>query len=155
MAEILLNELGRGRFRAFSAGSRPASNPMPAALERLTSLGHDVSGARSKSWDEFLSPGAPRMDFIITLCDVLDGQVCPEFGRAAITASWALPDPAKFTGSATERVTMFNELYASLRRRIEIFTSVPLGSLDRRGLRSRLGEIGGGLTAALEKGHMS
>ncbi len=155
MAEVLLNDVGRDRFRAYSAGSHPAAKPMPAAIERLKSLGHDVSGARSKSWDEFLAPGAPRMDFVIALCDVLRGRACPEFGRAAVSASWSLPDPAKFSGSAAERATMFNELYASLRRRIEIFASLPLASLDRRMLKVRLGEIGGGRTAALEKGHAS
>jgi arsenate reductase len=155
MAEVLLNELGHGRFRAFSAGSRPAARPMQAALDRLKSLGHDVAGVRSKSWDEFLTADAPRIDFVIALCDVLDGRACPEFGRNAISASWALPDPAKFSGSAAERATMFNELYASLRRRIEIFASLPLDSLDRRALRTRLGRIGGGRTAALEKGPAS
>jgi arsenate reductase len=150
----MLNELGRGRFRGFSAGSHPAAKPMPAALARLRGLGHDVSGVRSKSWQEFLTPGAPRMDFVIALCDILEGQSCPEFGRNALTVSWALPDPAKFSGDAAERATMFNELYASLRRRIEIFINLPLASLDRRALRARLDQIGGGRVAALEKGRV-
>jgi arsenate reductase len=154
MAEVVLNELGRGRFRGFSAGSHPAAKPMPAALARLRGLGHDVSGVRSKSWQEFLTPGAPRMDFVIALCDILEGQSCPEFGRNALTVSWALPDPAKFSGDAAERATMFNELYASLRRRIEIFINLPLASLDRRALRARLDQIGGGRVAALEKGRV-
>jgi arsenate reductase len=155
MAEVILNELGRGRFRAFSAGSHPAAKPMQAATERLKALGHDVIGARSKSWDEFLAPGAPRMDLVIALCDVLRGQKCPEFGRNAVTASWALPDPAKFSGNANERLTMFNELYASLRRRIEILIGLPMASLDRRALRTRLDRIGGGRVAALAHGEAS
>ncbi len=108
-------------------------------------LGHDVSGLRSKSWNEFTGPTAPRMDFVITLCDTLHGQVCPDFGDLAVTGAWPLPDPAKFTGSAVERATLLNELYASLRRRIEIFASLPFASLDRMAIKARLDEIGGGV----------
>jgi arsenate reductase len=95
------------------------------------------------------------MDFVIALCDVLEGRNCPEFGRNALTVSWALPDPAKFSGSRSERIAMFNELYASLRRRIAILISLPIASLDRRVLRTRLDQIGGGKVAALEKGRAS
>ncbi|MFZ1988340.1 MAG: arsenate reductase ArsC, partial [Alphaproteobacteria bacterium] len=153
MAEIVLNEIGRGRFVAYSAGSRPAGKPMPEAIERMRSLGHNVASARSKSWDEFLAPNAPRMDFVIALCDVLQGQSCPEFGRTAVSASWPLPDPAKFTGNPAERATMFNELYSSIRRRLEILTSLPLSGLDRKALKARLGELGGGRVAALQGGY--
>ena len=117
---------------------------MPEVIDRLTKLGHDVSGLRSKSWNEFTGPSAPRMDFVITLCDTLDGQICPDFGDLAVTGAWPLPDPAKFTGSAVERATLLNELYASLRRRVEIFAALPFASLDRMAIKARLDEIGGG-----------
>lgn len=141
IAEALLHKIGKGRFNAYSAGSNPATKPMPEVIERLKALGHDVSHLRSKSWNEFSGPDAPRMDFVIALCDTLDGQVCPDFGNKAITASWPLPDPAKFAGSATERTTLLNELYAMIRRRLEIFTSLPFASLDKIAIKARLDEI--------------
>lgn len=142
IAESLLQRIGKGRFNAYSAGSQPAAKPMPEVIARLAALGHDVSQLRSKSWDEFTRPDAPRMDFVIALCDTLDGQVCPDFGNKAMTAAWPLPDPAKFTGSATERTTLLNELYAMIRRRLEIFTSLPFVSLDKLAIKARLDEIG-------------
>ena len=144
MAEAILQKVGRDRFRAYSAGSEPIAAPLPEVIERLRTLGHDVSELRSKSWNEFTGPSAPRMDFVITLCDTLHGQECPDFGKVAVTGAWPLPDPAKFTGSAPERATLLNELYASLRRRIEIFTALPFASLDRMAMKARLDEIGGG-----------
>lgn len=144
MAEAILTQVGGTRFRAFSAGSAPAAAPMPEVLAKLASLGHDVSALHSKSWDIFAGPDAPRMDFVIALCDVLDGQACPDFGTAALTAAWPLPDPARFTGTAAEQTILLNELYASLRRRIEIFASLPFASLDRMALHARLDEIGAG-----------
>lgn len=145
MAEALLQKIGAGKFRAYSAGSDPITAPLPEVVEKLRVLGHDVSALRSKSWDEFLGASAPRMDFVITLCDTPEGQVCPDFGDLAVTGTWPLPDPSKFTGSAVERTAMLNELYASLRRRIEIFTSLPFASLDRIAIRARLDDIGGGM----------
>ena len=142
MAEAILDKVGAGRFNAWSAGSAPAAQPLPEVIGTLRLLGHDVSQLRSKSWDEFTGPDAPRMDFIIALCDTLHGQVCPDFGTRAVTGSWPLPDPAKFTGSPAERHTLMNELYASLRRRIEIFTSLPFAALDRIAVKRRLDEIG-------------
>jgi ArsR family transcriptional regulator, arsenate/arsenite/antimonite-responsive transcriptional repressor / arsenate reductase (thioredoxin) len=142
IAEALLQKIGKGRFNAYSAGSEPAQAPIPEVIERLESLGHDVSGLRCKSWNEFTGPSAPRMDFVIALCDTIQGQTCPDFGNKIITGAWPLPDPAKFTGSPTERTTLLNELYAMVRRRIEIFTSLPFASLDRMALKARLDEIG-------------
>lgn len=142
IAESLLEKIGGGRFNAYSAGSHPAARPMPEVIERLKTLGHDVSRLRSKSWDEFTGPSAPRMDFVIALCDTLEGQVCPDFGDRMLTAAWPLPDPAKFTGSSTERVTLLNELYAMVRRRLEAFTNLPFATLDRMALKARLDEIG-------------
>lgn len=142
MAEAILARLGRGRFHAFSAGSLPAADgPMPEVVSQLSALGHDVSALGSKSWNLFMEPGAPRMDFVITLCDVLAGQTCPDFGETMVTAGWPLPDPAKFTGNAAERATLLNELYAGLRRRIEIFVNLPFASLDRLALKARLDDL--------------
>ena len=142
IAEALLEKIGRGRFRAYSAGSDPAREPVPEVIDRLKALGHDVSRLHSKSWDEFKGPQAPRMDFIIALCDAPNGQFCPDLDAQFVTGAWPLPDPAQFTGSSTERTTLLNELYAMIRRRIEIFTSLPFDSLDRMAIKARLDEIG-------------
>jgi arsenate reductase len=104
-------------------------------------MGHDVSRFRSKSWDAVTGEGAPRIDFVIALCDTLDGQACPDFGETVITGAWPLPDPAKFGGSAAERATFLNELYAGLHRRIGIFTALPMSSLDRIALKARVDEL--------------
>lgn len=142
MAEAILNRIGEGRFRAFSAGAAPsATGPLPEVLSQLKALGHDVSGLGSKSWDAFSGPAAPRIDFVIALCDTLAGQICPDFGATTITAAWPLPDPAKFTGSATERATVLNELYAALHRRLGLFASLPFDALDRMALKRRLDEL--------------
>ena len=142
IAEALLERVGKGRFNAWSAGSEPADAPMPEVMDRLAQLGHDVSRLRSKSWNEFTGPSAPRMDFVIALCDSPQGQVCPDLGEKYVNAAWPLPDPADFKGSPAERVTLLNELYAMVRRRLEIFTSLPFASLDRLALKKRLDEIG-------------
>jgi protein-tyrosine-phosphatase/DNA-binding transcriptional ArsR family regulator len=142
IAEALLEKIGRGRFHAYSAGAEPARAPLPEVLERLQVLGHDVSRLRSKSWNEFKGPNAPRMDFVIALCDAPSGQFCPDLSGQFVTAAWPLPDPAQLKGSVTERTTLLNELYAMIRRRLEIFTSLPFASLDRMALKARLDEIG-------------
>ena len=144
MAEAILNKIGRGRFNAYSAGSEPAPEPHPEVIEKLRIIGHDVAPLRCKSWLEFTGPTAPRMDFVITLCDTLHGQICADFGTMPVTGAWPLPDPAKFSGSAAERSILLNELYASLSRRIEIFAALPFASLDRMAMKARLDEIGGG-----------
>ena len=143
MAEAILNTVGAGRFRAWSAGSAPAARPQAKVIEKLAALGHDTANLRSKSWDEFMLPDAPRMDFVIALCDMLDGQVCPDFGDRAVTGSWPLPDPMKFHGSEVEQAALLNELYAALDRRIRIFANLAFASLDRMAVRKRLDEIGG------------
>jgi len=142
IAEALLARLGGGRFNAYSAGSDPANAPMPEVIDRLRALGHDVSKLRSKSWDEFTGPSAPRMDFVIALCDSPRGQICPDLGEKFVTAAWPLPDPAEFRGPPVERTTLLNELYGMARRRIEIFTNLPFDKLDRMALNKRLDEIG-------------
>jgi len=142
MAQAILDRLGRGKFNAYSAGSHPARGPMPEVIDKLKTLGHDVSGLRCKSWDEFNGADAPHMDFVITLCDTLHGQDCPDVGDQPVTASWPLPDPAKFQGTPVERATMINELYGMIRRRMEIFINLPHASLDRIALKKRLDALG-------------
>lgn len=149
MAEAILGRAGKGRFRAYSAGSDPAAAPMPEVLEKLRTVGHDISGLHSKSWERFIGPDAPRMDFVIALCDTLDGQTCPDFGDAALSAKWGMPDPAKFAGSPVECSTMLNELYASLYRRIMIFINLPFPKLERMALKARLDHIGEGPVVAM------
>jgi protein-tyrosine-phosphatase/DNA-binding transcriptional ArsR family regulator len=144
MAEAILAKYGGGRFHAWSAGSDPIAEPNPEVIAKLQVLGHETGKLRSKSWDEFLGPNAPHMDFVITLCDTPDGQQCPEFGDVSVTAAWPLPDPSKFNGSAIERTALLNELYAGLRRRLEIFVALPFSSLDGMALRKRLDELSGG-----------
>jgi arsenate reductase len=143
MAEAILRSLGGTRFQAYSAGSDPHDAPNPEVIEKLRTFGHDTAALHSKSWHQFTGADAPRMDFVIALCDTLDGQHCPDFGALAVTGAWPLPDPVKFNGNATERATMLNELYASLHRRIEIFTALPFASLDRMAVKVRLDEIAG------------
>lgn len=142
IAEALLEKIGKGSFHAYSAGSDPLAEPIPEVVERLKALGHDVSRLRSKSWSEFARPDAPRMDFIISLCDAIKGEVCPDLGADIVTAAWPLPDPAQFTGPQAERTTLLNELYGMIRRRLEIFTSLPFTSLDKMAVKVRLDEIG-------------
>ncbi|WP_421995172.1 metalloregulator ArsR/SmtB family transcription factor [Reyranella sp.] len=142
MAQSILEKVGKGKFNAYSAGSEPARSPMPEVIEKLKALGHDVSGLHCKSWDTFVGPDAPQMDFVIALCDTLDGQDCPDVGPNPITASWPLPDPAKFKGTPAEQATMINELYGMIRRRLEIFVNLPYASLDRLALKKRLDELG-------------
>lgn len=142
MAEAILRDIGTRRFNAYSAGSKPAPAPMPDVLARLDAMGHDVASMRPKSWNEFIGPDAPRMDFVITLCDPQSGEVCPDLGTCPMTAVWPFPDPAKFKGSQVERATLIFELYGMIRRRLEAFTSLPFQSLDRMALKARLDKLG-------------
>ncbi len=142
IAEAVLNKIGAGSFRAYSAGSDPVDAPNAEVLANLKNLGHDISTARSKSWEEFTTPDSPVMDFVIALCDTTEGQKCPEFGDKVVTASWPLPDPAKFTGTATERRVLLNQLYSMINRRLEVFINLPFGSLDRMAMKTRLDELG-------------
>ena len=142
MAEAILEKIGRGKFNAYSAGSEPARAPMPEVLDRLEVMGHDVSRLRCKSWNEFTKPDAPRMDFVLTLCDPAEGEACPDLGEKPLTATWPFPDPAKFSGSAVERTALLNQLYGMIRRRLETFTSLPFGTLERIALKARLDELG-------------
>ena len=148
MAESILATVGKGKFHAFSAGSDPASEPDGEVIRFLMAIGHDTATLRSKSWGEFLTPESPHMDLIITLCDTTREQKCPEFGDNTVTAAWPLPDPAAFAGSAVERRVLLTELYGMIKRRLEVFCTLPFASLDRMALKARLDELG---YPALEK----
>ena len=144
MAEALLEKIGRERFHAYSAGSEPAAAPMPEVIEAPAGAGARRRELRCKSWNEFTGPDAPRMDFVITLCDTLHGQTCPELATSSfITAAWPLPDPAKFTGAPTERATLLNELYAPDPAADRDFHQSALRALDKMAMKARLDEIGG------------
>ena len=142
LAEAILNREGMGRFKAFSAGSQPKGEVHPQALALLEKLNHDTGFARSKSWEEFAQPGAPVMDFVFTVCDNAAGEACPVWPGQPMTAQWGVPDPAAVEGTAIDQALAFADPYRMLATRISIFTALPLASLDRMTLQSRLGEIG-------------
>lgn len=142
LAEALMNHLGNGRFRAYSGGSHPGGIVNRFALELLEKNGLPTRGLRSKSWDEFAQPGAPRIDFVFTVCDSAAGEVCPVWPGQPVTAHWGIEDPSFVPGSDDDRRRAFLQAYNELRRRIELFLSLPIGKLDRPALKSRLDEIG-------------
>lgn len=142
LGEIILNNAGDPRFRAFSAGSRPAGKVNPHALELLSGLGYETDGLRSKSWDEFAAPDAPVMDFVFTMCDSAASESCPVWPGHPMTAHWGIPDPAAFEGTEAGKRLAFAEAYRMLSNRIKLFTALPIESLDRPSLRSKLVEIG-------------
>ncbi len=142
IAESVMNRLGRGRFKAFSAGSQPRGQVHPFALDLLANLGHDVSGLRSKSWEEFSGPGSNPLDFVFTVCDNAADEVCPVWPGQPMTAHWGVPDPSLAEGSETERRLAFADTMRMLSQRIGIFMSLPLRSLDKMSLQNRLREIG-------------
>jgi arsenate reductase len=142
IAEAILNKIGAGKFRAFSAGSRPKGQINPHALQLLQSLGHDISGFRSKSWSEFADPGAPLLDFVFTVCDNAAGEVCPVWPGQPMTAQWGVPDPAFAKGSPAEVALAFKDTYRMLNQRIGIFAALPLRSLDHLSLQKKLRDIG-------------
>src|SRR5688572_26581541 len=142
LAESLLNRHGRGKFRAYSAGSFPKGEINPLALELLRHLDLPTDGLRSKSWDEFAHPGAPELDFIITVCDNAAGEVCPVWPGHPVTAHWGLPDPAAVGGSDAEKSLAFRETVRALENRIKPFVELPVASLDRLEVQERVREIG-------------
>lgn len=141
LGEVLFNVLGKGKFRAYSAGSKPTGKPNPFALELLQQYGHSIEGLRSKSWDEFAAPGAPDIDFIFTVCDNAAGETCPIWPGHPATAHWGLPDPAHIEGDKARRAA-FKKTYEQLARRIQLFMSLPINKLDKLTLREKLAEIG-------------
>jgi arsenate reductase (thioredoxin) len=142
MAEALLNDLGKDRFRAYSAGSHPTGEINPLTLDTLQLAGIRVDGLRSKSWNEFSGPDAPVLDFVFTVCDNAAGEACPLWPGQPVTAHWGFSDPASFTGIETEKRAFFQEIFRQIRTRIELFVSLPLDSLDRLSLQRRLDEMG-------------
>lgn len=144
MAEAILNRLGGDRFAALSAGSHPKSAVHPLSLRLLQEHGYDVTGFRSKSWDEFAAPGAGPLDFVFTVCDSAAGETCPVWPGQPITAHWGVEDPAAFKGPEDAQFALFRRVYLELERRIRLFLVLPLGSLDRLSLQHELDTIGKG-----------
>jgi arsenate reductase len=142
LAEALVNRLGEGRFRGYSAGSSPRGQVTPLALETLRRFGLPTAGLRSKSWDEFVDPGASQMDFVITVCNQAAGEVCPIWPGRPVTAHWGLTDPSAVTGTDDDRRNAFNRTYLALQTRIRLFTNLPVDKLDRLALKQRLDKIG-------------
>ena len=142
MAEAILNKLGQGKFRAYSAGSQPKGRVNPNTIHLLRGLGYDTSSFRSKSWSEFAKPGAPPLDFVFTVCDNAAGEACPIWPGQPMTAHWGVPDPAEARGSEAEIALAFKDAYQMLFQRIGIFTALPIRGLDKLSLQNKLREIG-------------
>ena len=142
LAEAILNREGKGRFRAFSAGSQPKGQPHPMTMHLLAREGYDTGFARSKSWDEFAAPGAPELNFVVTVCDNAANEVCPFWPGQPMTAHWGVPDPAAATGTEAEVALAFAEAYRMLRNRIMVFVNLPMATIDRMSLKARMDEIG-------------
>jgi arsenate reductase (thioredoxin) len=142
IAESLLNTLGKGKFRAFSAGSFPKGEVHPLAVELLRRSSLPTDNLRSKSWTEFAAPGAPPLDLIFTVCDNAAGEVCPVWPGKPMTAHWAIPDPAVAEGTDAQKAFAFRKAFKELETRIKLLISLPIDSLDRMALDSRLREIG-------------
>jgi protein-tyrosine-phosphatase len=140
LAEAILNKDGAGRFRAFSAGSQPKGQVHPAALRLLDELGFPTDGYRSKNWDEFAAPGAPPLDFVFTVCDNAAGETCPIWPGQPMTAHWGIEDPAAIEGDRQPQA--FRDAFHALQRRIGLFLSLPIESIDELSLQTRLREIG-------------
>jgi arsenate reductase len=142
LAEGILRRDGAGRFNAYSAGSHPKGAVHPLALKTLADMGYPSVGFSSKSWDVFATPDAPKMDFVFTVCDDAAGEACPIWPGQPMTAHWGIEDPAKATGTEMEREAAFVQAFRYLNNRIQIFLNLPLKSLDKTALTSRLHEIG-------------
>jgi arsenate reductase len=142
LAESLLNQLGKGRFHAYSAGSHPAGQVNPLALELLEKNHFDTSGLRSKPWDEFARPDSPRLDFVITVCDKAAGEACPVWPGQPMTAHWGIPDPATAEGSDAVKRRAFVDAMNQMQRRISMFVSLPFQTLDGMKLQQAVRDIG-------------
>jgi arsenate reductase len=142
LAEVLLNQIGRGRFKAYSAGSHPSGRVNPFALELLERSRLPTEGLRSKGWEEFARPDAPLLDFVFTVCDQAAGEVCPIWPGQPMSAHWGIEDPAAVEGSDDEKRKAFFRAYNQLQNRLSIFVSLPLEKLDRLTLKGKLDEIG-------------
>lgn len=142
MAEALINTMGHGRFHAYSAGSHPAGAVNPFAVEQIAKVGYATDDLRSKSWDEFAEPGAPKMDFVITVCDKAAGEVCPVWPGQPISAHWGFEDPAAVEGDDESKRRAFAKIFRQITNRVRIFTSLPLEKLDRLAIKRELDDIG-------------
>jgi protein-tyrosine-phosphatase len=142
LAEAYLNRAGKGRFRAYSAGSKPGGRVNPFALELLEKNGIDAGGLRSKSWDEFAAPGAPKMDFVFTVCDGAAAEPCPFWPGQPMTAHWGVPDPAAVQGSDEDQRRAFLLAFRTLSTRINLMLNLPVEKLDRLAIKKKLDEIG-------------
>ncbi len=142
LAEAMMNQLGKGRFRGYSAGSHPTGRVNPGAVEALQRMGVPVEGLRSKSWDEFAAPGAPALDFVFTVCGKAAGETCPVWSGHPMTAHWGVEDPAAVESPEEARRQAFWTAATVLRRRIELFLALPLERVDALSLQARLREIG-------------
>jgi arsenate reductase len=142
MAEAILNHKSKGNFTAYSAGSHPSGTPRPEALDQLKSAGIPTVGLRSKSWDEFAVPGAPHLDFVFTVCDNAAKEVCPYWPGQPMTAHWGIPDPAAVKGSSEEIARAFRDAFIVLDRRIGLFLSLPLATLQQLAIQREIEEIG-------------
>jgi arsenate reductase len=142
MAEVMINYIGRGKFNGYSAGSHPATAPNPFALETLQRLRLPTDGLYSKNWDEFEKPDAPKMDFVLTVCDNAAGEVCPVWPGQPIIAHWGVEDPSLFEGNDDAKRQEFTRVATILKRRIELFTSLPLEKLDRLRLEKTVRDLG-------------
>ena len=142
LAEALINHWGKGRFVGYSAGSQPTGRVNPVALELLKHMQLPTEGLRSKSWNEFAAPGAPRLDFIFTVCDNAAGEQCPFWPGQPMTAHWGVEDPAAVEDTDTEKWLVFRKVFRELETRIKIFVNLKIGSLNRLSLQNRLQEIG-------------
>lgn len=142
IAEALMNHLGKGRFRAYSAGSHPTGQVNRLAVEMVSDIASPSASLRSKSWNEFAAPGAPPLDFVFTVCDNAAGEVCPHWPGQPLSAHWGIEDPAAVLGTDAEKRRAFEQATLRLKRRIELFLSLPLHSIDSLSLQNRLDEIG-------------
>lgn len=142
LGEALFNTMGAGRFRAFSAGSHPTGRVNPFAIEQVQALGYPAENLRSKSWDEFAQPGAPQLDFVITVCDNAAGEVCPLWPGQPVTAHWGFPDPAAVQGTDEQKRAAFAQTLRQIRNRVQLFLSLPLETLDRMAIEKNMRAIG-------------
>jgi arsenate reductase len=142
MAEAILNHRGKGTFTAYSAGSHPSGQPRPEALNQIESAEMATNGLRSKSWDEFAAPGAPHMDFVFTVCDNAANEVCPYWPGQPMTAHWGIPDPAAVQGTTEEIARAYRDAFIVLDRRIGLFLSLPLTTLQQLAIQSEIEKIG-------------
>ena len=143
IAEAVMNRLGAGRFKAYSAGSHPKGEVHPMTIELLQSLDYDTGFARSKSWDEYARPDAPQMDFVFTVCDDAAAEACPVWPGQPLSAHWGLPDPAAATGTEAERRFAFADTHRMLTNRISLLVNLPIESIDKYSLQTKLEQIGG------------